>query len=777
MQVRIAVFALGIIAAGFLPVLPDRFQIALALGILLVLWPLRRLQILVLFCFGALWLCNSAVQQIQRRLPEPLEQIDLWVTGQVHGLPQQQHANTRFHFIPDNLCPTKKLTSCAPWTGQHFLLTDYTGEWYQPGEKRTLQVRLKRPYGFANPGGYDFERWLFQQGITATGYVRDVVSDDTGDNAANASLLSRVDSLRLRFRTHLDQLSLRAPGLVKALTIGERQSITDEQSLAMSVTGTNHLLVISGLHIGLVTWSAFVLCQRLFRFFPTLCLHITAGRLAVLPAMLAAMSHALFAGLTLPVQRALVMVLVVLLGRVLRRQSKPVNTLCLALLVILLVDPMAPQSGGFWLSFVAVGCLLLAVGRRSVKQGTIQSLPGLQLYSQGYLFLMMAPLMLVLFNQLSLLAPLVNLVAIPFIGMLVVPVCLLGAAGILLWPETGQPLILIADRLLDFFMGVLTYIANEGGDLLLAFPAIPPLFLILLSGISFWQCYSPAYWRLILLAGMLLLGYRYEAPDRITQGAVQIDILDVGQGLSVLLSTRHHHLLYDAGPWYSQGFNAGTGIIQPFLKASNMPFPDLVIISHGDMDHAGGLAPLAALHPDTPIMSGEPLRGIPSSACHTGQHWTWDGVRFDILSPSSVTEGNNASCVLMVSAGSYKLLLPGDIEGGVELELVRKYGNLLDADILLAPHHGSISSSLTPFIRHINPSLVIFTTGHLNRFGHPHERVIKRYKSTGASVMNSALTGHIRMSMSETEGISTPRIYRQENRHFWSQPYRKVGEL
>ncbi len=432
---------------------------------------------------------------------------------------------------------------------------------------------------------------------------------------------------------------------------------------------------------------------------------------------------------------------------------------------VLLLDPLAPQSAGFWLSFTAVG-LLLTLPKPAATYGQSRLL----LRTQYVLFLGLAPLMLILFRQVSLLAPLVNLVAIPFIGLLVVPLCLLALVTAWFAPVLAEYLIVLPDALLAAFESTLFALTSSVPAWRVAFPALPAWLLALLAGVIAIHLMRPrpGTWLALALAATLAHGYRGQRP---APGSFQLDILDVGQGLAVTIATRHHLLLYDTGPAYSPRFNAGEGIIVPFLAAVNLGVPDLVIISHGDNDHAGGLSALRQSWPGVTYMAGEnrALAQGQSQSCRAGQAWQWDGVHFRILSPDETgREGNDASCVLQVSAGNFTALLPGDIEAKTELALVRRYRESLAASILLAPHHGSKTSSTPVFIRFTDPQHVIFSSGYLNRFNHPDPAVVARYHRHGSTLHHSALSGHLRVLVNPESGPGDVLSYRETRPRFWS---------
>ncbi len=779
MRESILSFGLGVFIAGFVSHLPEyNFIFLLFLPALLALrFPLLKLP--AAYCLGLFCLFHWASAHYQTILPVELEQKDLWVRGIVTGLPQRQETNTRFTFRPVSLCIQTDISDCLLLRKSELhklLLQDFSNEQYLPGQHWLLKVRLKRPHGFANPGSFDYERWLFQEQFSATGYVRNEFSSVVLDERQHWLLHPWLDRLRYRLQQQINQLDLVVPGYLSALIIGDRYRITDAQWRLLTTTGTNHLMVISGLHIGLVAWLMFTLGSFIFRHIPALCLFIAAPRLAAVTALIAAFLYAGLAGFSLPVQRALVMVICLMTGQLMVRQVSPVNSLALAFFIITLFDPLALQSAGFWLSFVAVGILLATIPVSNGNDNApawlirIKSL----LSCQCYLFIGMLPIMLLFFGQVSLLAPLVNLLAIPFIGMLIVPLCLLSLlAG--LFSQSGFAVLLsIPDFLLSEVAGFLQGLISIPELFIMEFPALPRwLWVILLLAVLLQFIYP----RLaIKIAGFLILSVCLNySPQRPIKNEAVLDILDVGQGLAVVVTTQTHQLVYDTGPAYNPSFNAGSAIIQPFLRHMNLGAPDIIVVSHGDNDHAGGLTALVSNFPNVEIYAGETIMQLGSlgnppalHGCLSGTHWWWDGVKFEFIYPGRQSQsGNNASCVLKITTGNFSALLTGDIEKEAELALLKSARNVLKADLMTAPHHGSKTSSIAPFIRRVAPDYVVFSSGYLNSFGHPHADVRQRYKDLKSNLYGTAGSGALRFHLSAADGIRSVASYRRTHPRFW----------
>jgi len=766
-------FTLGVMAGCFIPeLLPFGTLLCFCLPIFLT-YHFPRFRLAAGFSLGIAWLIFNATMQKQEILPVAFEQQNLLVRGIIRGLPQNTEFATRILLVKAQICPGQDISDCAESPDaveREFLLNDYTDTSYEPGQQWLLEVRLKRPHGMANPGGFDYEAWLFSQGIDATGYVKDSKYNRVINQDVPNGFFYRVDRVRQKFRQAVSELSLEEPAFLLALTIGDRSAFTEHARKLLSATGTNHLMVISGLHLSLVAWLIFRFNATIMRSFPSLCLTIPACRLATWIAFAGTGCFGLFAGFSLPVQRALVMVFCVFTGVLLDRQTQGYNHLSLALLLVLLIDPFALMNTGFWLSFGAVYLLLLSLNHSSSVPRNKVSGPLFKiLRSQFFPFSGLAPLMLYLFSSLSLLTPVVNLLAIPFISMLVVPLCLLAVLVYLLAPSLLPLIITLPDFLLALYTDALEKVIELVPDSGFRIPQLP----LWGVGIQFvlitvLLCYKNLLYRLAVLL-LIFLPYMYSR-DRPAQQAFNLQVLDTGQGLAAVLVTSNHLLIYDTGPAYSPRFNAGSGVVIPFIQAYNLGQADILMVSHGDSDHAGGARALLTEFPDSKFMVGEKIPGTDRRQvlCESGQYWVWDKVHFQVIGPGiRFDRSNNNSCVLRVSAGDYSVLLPGDIEKDAELALVANRQIRIAANILLAPHHGSRTSSTPPFIRDVAPEYTVVTAGYLNRFNHPHSDVVSRYKRFGSSLVHTSQGGMITFRISDKDGIQGPELYRQQIRRFW----------
>lgn len=772
-------FSLGVIVCGFVPQLPSLIIILGLLGLSTALQRWSRLRVLGAFGLGCCWLLLYARHSVEAQWPLALETEDVWVHGIVWSLPQQTDRALRFEFRIDKFCTSAVPARCdfatLPAVRKKVLISLYEPLPIVPGQRWQLQLRLRRPHGFANPGGFDYEVWLMQKQLRATGYVRQHPSNLL---LAADSTQRRFTRLRAALLARLAEVGagkLRYEHLIRALTIGDHYGISEAEWTLFRETGTVHLIVISGLHVALVALAIYQLGLWLGLRVPGLALRIPVPQLAAVLALCGAWCYSGLAGFSLPVQRAFVMAAVLLAGRILRRQTDALQALCLALALILLLDPLAPHNASFWLSYGAVAVLLLAA-RPSERSAAAQPLAWLlrawlELRTQWVVCLGLLPVMLVFFQQVSVTAPLVNMLAIPWTGLLIVPLCLVAAALLWLWPWASAQLLQLADWLLHLFM-----------EALRAWLTVSPLGLVQLPALSAWlqmivgllvltALLAPRMW--LRFTALPLLPLVFLSPrGGLAEGQLRVAVLDVGQGLAIVVSTAHQHLLYDAGPWFSTRFDAGSDVVVPYLRHQNIRRLDRVIISHADADHAGGMPGVAAAYPDALYLSSDPTIFAPalhSAACRRGQTWREDGVDFALLHPDTADYSrNNGSCVLEIRTAHITLLLPGDIERDVEHLLLQR-GAVPNTTVLVAPHHGSRTSSSPAFVATAAPEVVIYASGYRNRFNHPVPEVVARYGLLGSRQLLTAASGAVTLDVS-AEGTLSIREQRRSRRRFWSAP-------
>lgn len=759
-----AAFLLGVILLQQQAALPPVGLILLLPVFLLLAWRAKPLRWMVGFVAGFAWAWLQACLLLQQALPEDLQGRDLVVEGRVASIPERRQRRLRFEFLIDQ-ASREGLPVEVP---QRVRLNWYaTGPEPRADERWRFCVRLKRPHGFMNPGGFDYEAWLFQRHIRALGYVR----GNDSKRLAPSPVLA-VNPLRESLQQALDQALGWSDyrGILTALAIGEKGAIDRDQWRVLRATGTIHLMAISGLHIGLVAGLVFLLARWLWGRSAWLCLRFPKHQAAAVLALLAALCYAMLAGFSIPTQRAMIMLGVVVGATLWRRNPTPLQIVSAALLLVLVIDPLAVLSAGFWLSFAAVGVILYANwGYRSAttpwwRWGRIHLIIALGLL----------PLMLGLFQQQSLISPLANLVAVPWMSLLVVPLTLLGSLVLLVWPAFGTLLLSMADQAMHLLWTLLETLADwpyaswelatsSPGSLLLA--AIGVLIILAPRGI-------PGRW----LGGLFMLPMLTLRPPPPAAGEAWLTLLDVGQGLAAVVQTQHHTLVFDTGPRLNAGFDTGSAVLLPFLRHRGVTRIDTLIVSHGDNDHIGGVASLLQGMPATRVLSSvtERLGEYSAQDCTAGTRWEWDGVVFSLIHPQQpgrldwkTRPENNNSCVLRVTVAGHAILLPGDIEAAAERELVAAQPEQLRADVLVAPHHGSKTSSTGDFIEAVRPRHVLFPIGYRNHYGFPHPSVLARYRQQGVRVWDSAGHGAITIRLDAQGNLSEPEAWRVRASRYW----------
>ncbi len=760
-------FLLGILALQALPELPSRAWTLALPVVLLVLAFVPRLRWPAWGAAGFLWALLLAPPL--GMLPADLEGIDLQVEGWIASIPERQPRGTRFEFVVDQ---ARHGEQPAPLTGQRLRLSwwdDAGRNAASPMEPRVgdrwdFTVRLKQPRGLLNPGGFDYERWLYAKDIVAVGSIRPWLPPRRLVEAERYPLDRYRQHLAERFERHLSGHPQTA--ILVALTVGERGGITSWQWEVFNRTGTTHLMAISGAHIGLAAGMVFALAWMLWSWIPWLTLRWPATRAAALAALLGAGGYTLLSGLSVPSRRAFLMLAVAMIALWVQRHPVPSRILALALLAVLLVDPSAPLQVGFWLSFGAVAAILYTVVDRWRERQGFRRTVGLQLS----ISLALLPLLLLFFQQFPVLSPLANLIAIPWVGGTVLPLSLLAALAGMVSDALQGGLLEWAALTMDGLWQVLRWLDRMPGLL--------------------WQRPEPPLWALTLaLPGVALLLAPRGLPGRWlglplclpllwppvaapAVGGFWFTLLDVGPGLAVVVRTRNHVLVYDTGPRLGVALDAGRAVLVPFLRQQGVTGVDLLIVSHADSQHTGGVRSLRELLPVARILTSAPDR-IPidgAEACRVGQRWEWDGVWFQILHPpESGFSGDNASCVLGVEGEAGRVLLPGDIETAAELVLVATYGTGLAAEVLVAPHQGNRNLSTGVFLEAVQPDYILFSTGYHNRFGYPRPETVARYQATGAMLLDTAQEGAITFRLEPGVALE-PARYRRDRRRYWNLP-------
>jgi competence protein ComEC len=744
--------------------------IGIAVSVRRTHWAAHLLRLAACAVLGFVWAAWLAQGRLADQLPEVWEGRDVQVTGVVAALPQSFGRGERFEFVVESAVPVfnaKTLApALAPVVPQRIMLSWYHGwvddEWHEggairPGERWRFTVRLKRPHGNANPHGFDYEAWLFERGIRATGYVRPKSEAQRLEPFVPRPDYA-VEWLRDAIRNRFTAVLPDAPyvGVLIALAVGDQRVIPGPQWTIFNRTGITHLVSISGLHVTMLAALFAALAGWLWRRSERLMLLLPAQKAAVVAGWLAAFSYALLAGFAVPAQRTLYMLTVVALALWSGRNLGASRTLLLALLVVLLLDPWAVLSAGCWLSFGAVG-LLFFVGTARVGEARGWRATLAQWgVTQWAVTIGSLPLLLLLFQQFSLVSPLANALAIPFVSFVITPLALLFA--IVPWP----PLLHLDHWLMLQMMLVLEWLAG--------WPvwqqAAPPLWASLVAGLGVLWLLLPRGFPARWIGLCLLLPALFWPPSRPVAGAAWVEVLDVGQGLAVLVRTAQHALLYDTGPLYSAESDAGQRIVVPYLRATGVERLDVLVVTHRDSDHSGGVVAIQDAVPITRTLTS--MSELAGERCAAGQGWEWDGVRFTMLHPlpadyeSKALKTNNLSCVLRIENAAGSVLLTADIEARDEKLLLAGSPELLRSDVLLAPHHGSRTSSTPAFVAAVGARDVVFPVGYRNRFNHPRPDIVERY--AGSRLWRTDHEGAVRIALADVIELSA---YRREHRRYW----------
>lgn len=731
--------ALGLLTLRFLPALPPVWLWLTMPVAGLMLLPFRTYP-LAFYLFGLSWGCANAQWALDDRLPPALDGETRWVEGRVTGLPRHDDGVVRFELTD--------IQSRRTRLPRQMRLAWYGGPPVNSGERWRLAVKLKRPVGLLNPQAFDYQAWLLAQHIGATGTVK------AGERLASAHWAWR-DGIRQRL---LAVDAQGRSGALTALVLGDGAGLSREDWQVLQDTGTVHLLVISGQHIGLLAGAVYLLIAGLARF------GLWPSRLPWLPwacglAFAAALGYGMLAGFEVPVRRACLMLGLVLLWRLRFRHLGAWWPLLLALNGILLLEPLASLRPGFWLSFAAVAILIFTFGGRLGPWRWWQTWTR----AQWLIAIGLCPLLLALGLPISLSGPLANLFAVPWISLVVLPPALLGTL-LLPVPYVGETLLWLAGGLIDWWFKGLGLVS---GQVPAWVPMAVPPWAWAIGAIGAFLLLLPRGVPMRPLGWPMLLILVFSPRPMLQEGRAEVWQLDVGQGLAILVRTRHHTLLYDAGPRFGE-LDQGERVVLPALRKLGVKDLDLMLISHAHADHAGGARAVAKGLPVKQVVSGEPSElpvELQAERCESGRQWTWDEVDFQLWHWPLAGDSNQNSCVLLIEANGERLLLSGDIDAAAERALLDS-PLALPTDWLQAPHHGSRSSSSKALLDVLQPKGALISRGQGNSFGHPHPTVIARYQKRGMAIYDSAEHGAIRLQLGRFE---TPWSMRQERR-FWRDP-------
>jgi competence protein ComEC len=751
----------GALAVQTLSALPSRgIDVAVGIAGLCVALLRSRWRWFGFVLLGAAWSMLRGDVALSQRLPSALEGEDIAVTGAIIGLPRVLDDSTRFDFA----VKTAEHEGSRIALGGTLRLTWYTdAPVLPPCSHWNLRLRLKRPRGMIDPGAFDFERYALEQGITATGSVR----ADAGNVSTETDAIC-IDRLRERIGQNIADTLGPGPSadLLRALAFGDQHAMDEHEWAIARATGIPHLIAISGLHIALFASFGVLLVRLLWKLAPALTLRWPAPLIEAAASLVFAVAYALIAGFGLPTRRALVMIAALLVANFARRARAPVQGLALAVIALLAWNPLCVLSAGFWLSFVGVAWLMFCLGGSLQRRRWWREL----VTAQGVASLGLLPLGIWFFGQSSLVGPLANLIAVPWICFLVLPLTVFASLLMLVSPALGAPLLHVAGWAMQGLWWLLEHIATWPGALWF-FPEPTPWTLALAMLGALWLL-LPRGVPARALGLLLLLPLLWPARASLAEGEFDVFMLDVGQGLAMVVRTRDHALVYDTGARYPSGFDLGDAAVVPALHALGVGRLDRMILSHGDNDHAGGAAAVLAAYPAIPVESGEPERvHVAASQCLAGETWTWNGVVFRIVHPHEPlsTVNNDRCCVLDVRSGDSELVLSGDITAAVEPEVAATLVPLAALVVLQVPHHGSKTSSTGDFLDALKPVLGLVSAGYRNHFNHPNPAVVARYAQRGANLLNTAQSGFVEMRFSDHAAPQVIERGRVDRHPYWRE--------
>ncbi len=775
----------GTVLVLYLPRLPD-FEFEFLLPIIAVLLGhiAKRKNVLRIASVFISLLLAVSVSLYQAKRTQA-DQLDASLTGQttivqgwVISLPKITKTSAKYAKAKASQLEQNAEFLFEPTETSLNLPAKFRVNWYRnapsiaAAEKWQLQLRLKPPRGKLNFQGFDYERWLFRQNI---GGLASVVAGhrlESADVTLDLQSLSWRQQLLTQIETLTSNNSQQANALIRALGVADKSAINQSTRDLFARTGTAHLLAISGLHIGLVSIVG-VQLGRLFLsmlgfLLPGVASKLTAKlsrqRLVLIPALLLALLYATLAGWTLPTQRAVLMLIVIFVGFWFRHKINPWQAWSLALLLVLMLDPFSVLDGGFWLSFTAVACLIFFLSGTAFKN-RIRSV----LWAQWVVVIGLLPLTILLFSRIPLASMPGNIVAIPLTGMLLVPLILLALLFATVFPVLSSALLTaiawLLERLISYLVWLDHYVPAIDIHLgvtdswLISLSACSALLVLLPRGV-------PKYALALLFLIPLAIPYR-----SLVSNSMRVEVLDVGQGLAVLVETQKDLMLYDSGPGDGRGRDVVSSVLEPAIKATGRRL-STIIISHGDSDHSGGLQSLQKSYPNAEYYLNQPIvKG--ARDCDSKQLVAWgdDSVfTATILHPNPELPylGNDSSCVLLMRFKQHNILLTGDISQVIEQRLLRVYPNLR-ASLILVPHHGSKSSSSAAFIEKINPEIAVISSGFGNRFNLPANEVVEKYIKAKTELYDTARCGAVRVTFFTDKQLPEVNYARSIRQSIWRQ--------
>lgn len=708
------------------------------------------------FCIGFNWVAWFVLQQLSHSFPAHLEKQLVEVKGQVFGLPKYKRGNIQFDFHVDELRyqhqvelkDIKVRLNCYRCPLQ-----------IKPAQYWQFTVKLKKPHGFASWGASDYEKYLFRHVVSARGYIRDSDLNKVIKSIDRTYYLQKIHIVRYKLANYIEGLLAPVPNAastINALLLGDKSLMSKQQYETLQSTGLNHLFAISGMHIGLMFLVIRLLSGFLLKPCSVLFLYLPRQHIQNILGLVFAAFYAALAGFAIPTQRALIMLSVYVLLRLSNRQASLFQVLLIAAVAIILLDPNALMDMGFGMSFSAVFVICLSM--KNIGKTSLLSL-------QPRLWLGMLPLLLLFFQSASLIAPVLNLIVIPIFTFLLIPVLMFALLSLVAGFHQFANLLFIkiADLLEYGWLGLFKVAKFSFAEFEYQVTPISLCFITLIIMVFLQPNKLPARYSLLFLLPVALFGPAKQVDSQF----FSITMLDVGQGLSMVVQTKNYTLVYDTGAKFSDDFIAADIVLIPYLRYAGVRDLDMLIVSHADNDHIGGYNSLIRHYLPEKTLTSRTDKVEQSKQCRTGQVWKFDDVSFEIISPEPATPigSNNRSCVLKIYSDYGSALLTGDIEKSTERYLLSKHKNKLQSQLLLVPHQGSKTSSTDAFIEAVNPQQAIVSAGYLNQYGHPNKKIMQRYKKRNIPVLSNIESGSIRISFTKNGRLIEQ--YRKLNKRFW----------
>ena len=737
-------------------------------------------------CIGLFWSSYAFTNQLTDFLPTIYERVSIQIQGQIVSLPEYKHGNANFLFEIEQVVGSEELKAdLAVLKKQRVRLSCYRcPHQFEPNQRWHVTVRLKRPHGYASWGAFDYEKYLFRHRIIATGYLR---TKDTNKllmpskqeiNIYNSNMVnvltSSFNEWRWRIKQNIADIlpdSSIGRNIILALAIGDKAGLTSEQRGVLQTSGTSHLMAISGLHVGLVFLALMWFLSWLLKPFAKLFEWCPCQYIVLLPCLVGAFFYAGLAGFAVSTQRAFTMLSVYVICRFIGLTPSLLKVLLISVVIVLMIDPNSILDIGFWLSCgaVLIIALLSLPSKKYTESETHRNTQALSLLKlQPALWLGMLPMVMVFFGEISLVSPLVNLIAVPMFCLLLIPLTL----SAVLLNELGfrllaAPLLNLLQKLFDWVFEVLQWVSELAFSSWASGP-VSHWVLLACSGVVFvhlcnWRW---RYWSWLLIAAAAFLPSHKPIQDKLI-----VTLLDVGQGLAMVIEQSDYTLVYDTGPRYQSGFSTAQAVLIPYLNYRGIRHLDALVVSHADNDHIGGYEHLMSVFPAREVLTSRIDKLPQAKACNAGYSWSQGLVGYQFISPDINTPdgSNNRSCVLRISYGNTVLLITGDIEKSVEKYLLEGNADLA-ADIVLVPHQGSKTSSTAQFIDAVAPDLALIAAGYLNHYGHPHPEVTSRYRQRGVAMASTIDSGSIQIEISASDWRI--KTYRETRKRFWQ--HRKV---